>query len=414
MFTHDAATNVLYTCDAFGAHFCSTDPHDTDEAGLVPHFSLYYDCLMRPNARSVTTALRKVADMKVDAVATGHGPVLTRHIDGWVGRYGAWSAKAGAAAATVVLLHAGDYGASERLSLATARGLAKSGDVAVEQFDAATADAQELASAVARAAGVVVFAPPSDCPDAATSLATLVSSLKPGTRTLVAESYGGRDEPVDTLVASLVDAGAPPLIDALRVRSDPDDATAQRFEQAGTNLAKALTCKEAAARVKAAMGSDLAKALARVSGGLYVVTAARAGGGGASGAMVASWVAQAAFEPLAVTVAVAKDRAIESLLRVGDAFVLNVLSEDGAPAAMKHFLQRFPPGADRFAGVDWAPAAGCGAPVLAAAVAHCECAVVSRLETPDHYVVLAHVVEGGVADPNALTSVHRRKVATYY
>ena len=58
----------------------------------------------------------------------------------------------------------------------------------------------------------------------------------------------------------------------------------------------------------------MAKALARVSGGLYVVTAER---GGAKGAMIASWVAQASFEPLGLTIAVAKDRAIESLMQVG-------------------------------------------------------------------------------------------------
>lgn len=381
----------------------------------MPHFSLYYDCLMKANARSVLTALRKVSDLlPLSIVATGHGPMLTHHTAAWMERYATWSAAVGASTTSVVILHAGDYGESERLSLAASRGVAKSGDVAVEQFDAAVADPADLAAAVGRAKGVVLFAPPSDSPDAAASIATLVSSIKPGTRTLVAESAGGRDEPVDTLVTSLVDAGAAPLLAPLRVKTGVDASTLQLFEQAGTDLAQALTCKDAAARVKAAMGSDLAKALARVSGGLYVVTAARAGGGGASGAMVASWVAQAAFEPLAVTVAVAKDRAIESLLRTGDAFVLNCLSEANAPATMKHFLQRFPPGADRFAGVDWTPAASCGPPVLAAAVAHCECTVVSRLETPDHYVVLAHVTEGGVADSSALTAVHRRKVATYY
>ena len=36
----------------------------------------------------------------------------------------------------------------------------------------------------------------------------------------------------------------------------------------------------------------------------------------AKSAMVASWVAQASFEPLGLTIAVAKDRAIESLMQV--------------------------------------------------------------------------------------------------
>jgi flavin reductase (DIM6/NTAB) family NADH-FMN oxidoreductase RutF len=65
--------------------------------------------------------------------------------------------------------------------------------------------------------------------------------------------------------------------------------------------------------------------------------------------MLASWVSQASFQPLGVTIAVAKDRAIESLMQVGDQFVLNVLEEGNYQGLMKHFLKRFPPGADRFA-----------------------------------------------------------------
>ena len=67
------------------------------------------------------------------------------------------------------------------------------------------------------------------------------------------------------------------------------------------------------AKKKMAMSGEVAKALARISGGLYVVTAGR---GGARGAMIASWVAQASFEPLGLSIAVAKDRAIESLMQV--------------------------------------------------------------------------------------------------
>lgn len=65
---------------------------------------------------------------------------------------------------------------------------------------------------------------------------------------------------------------------------------AQEYEQTGTRLAQALTQKDSIARKKAAMSNDVAKALARLSSGLYVVTAAHRGG--ARGAMIASWVAQ--------------------------------------------------------------------------------------------------------------------------
>ena len=38
--------------------------------------SFYYDCLMKPNAKSVTTALRKVKDLPYTMIANGHGPIL--------------------------------------------------------------------------------------------------------------------------------------------------------------------------------------------------------------------------------------------------------------------------------------------------------------------------------------------------
>ena len=44
---------------------------------------------------------------------------------------------------------------------------------------------------------------------------------------IVAESYGGQDEPVDTIVSSLVDVNAAPLFDPLRVREVPTEATYQ-------------------------------------------------------------------------------------------------------------------------------------------------------------------------------------------
>lgn len=70
--------------------------------------------------------------------------------------------------------------------------------------------------------------------------------------------------------------------------------------------------------------SARAQALGRVVGTLCVLTARD---GDATGAMLASWVTQASFNPPGFTVAVKKDRAIESLLVVGAKFVLNILAE---------------------------------------------------------------------------------------
>lgn len=52
MFSFDHATRVMYTCDAFGMHYCAEDPYDSQLAPLEAHYRFYYDCLMLPNAKS--------------------------------------------------------------------------------------------------------------------------------------------------------------------------------------------------------------------------------------------------------------------------------------------------------------------------------------------------------------------------
>ena len=67
----------------------------------------------------------------------------------------------------------------------------------------------------------------------------------------------------------------------------------QGYEEAGTDLAQALTQKDKIARTKAAMSPEIARALARLSSGLYVVTAAHSN---ARGAMV--WSQRCCWLPL--------------------------------------------------------------------------------------------------------------------
>lgn len=56
---------------------------------------------------------------------------------------------------------------------------------------------------------------------------------------------------------------------------------------------------------------------------------------------------------------------------MGDDFVLNVLGEQESGPTMRHFLKRFPAGADRFEGVETLNAKN-GSPVLRSAIAHIE------------------------------------------
>ena len=205
-----------------------------------------------------------------------------------------------------------------------------------------------------------------------------------------------------------------------RLRSDPvkfspDAATVRTLEES-TRFGRSLRQEQRKQQRRGGGGlresrSDPAVlALGRVVGSLCVLTTRK---GSLSGAMVASWVSQASFTPPGITVAVAKDRAVEALLHKGDRFALNVLAEGRESGPMKQFLQPFEPGADRFEGLDLQSSPS-EQPLLPEALAWMEAEVKQRMECGDHWLVYGEVLHGGLFDSEANTAVHHRRSGANY
>ncbi|MEB3349480.1 MAG: diflavin flavoprotein [Cyanobacteriota bacterium] len=416
IFSFDHGCGILYTCDAFGLHYCSDDLFDVAPGAIAPDFRFYYDCLMGPNARSVLQALKRMDALPaIETIAVGHGPLLRHHLQLWIDDYRSWSSERSVGEAYAAVCYVSQYGFCDRLSQAIARGIGKAG-AQVQLVDLRATDPHELSALIGEASAVVVPTwPASPDVDLQAGIGTLLAALQTKQWVACYDAFGGNDEPIDTVAAQLRALGQKSAFEPLRIRQVPQTGDYQRCEEAGTDLGQLLTKEKTIAAIKS-LDADLDKALGRLSGGLYVVTASQhdAEGGSRSGAMVASWVSQASFEPPGLTVAVARDRAMEALLQVGDRFVLNILRDDNHQQLLRHFLRRFPPGADRFAGVTTLEGVAAGGPVLGDALAYLGCRVVQRLETPDHWVIYAEVEQGNVADTQAATAVHHRKVGNHY
>ncbi|WGV23864.1 diflavin flavoprotein [Halotia branconii] len=411
IFSFDHKTKILFTCDAFGLHYCSESTFDEDLKAIEADFRYYYDCLMGPNARSVLSALKRMAELKtIDMVATGHGPLLSHNVEELIGRYRTWSKKQTKAETVVGIFYVSEYGYSDRLAQAIANGISKT-DVAVEIVDlGAEVDLQELRELVSRCTGIVVGTPPlSGAASIQAALSTVLGSAKEKQAIGIFETGGGDDEPIDPLLSKFRNLGLTEGFPSIRIKQTPTENTYKQCEEAGTDLGQWVG-RDRSIKAMKSLGADLDKALGRISGGLYIITAKK---GDVSSAMLASWVSQASFKPLGFSIAVAKDRAIESLMQVGDRFVLNVLEEGNYQKLMRHFLKRFVPGADRFEGVRTQPAEN-GAPILTDALAYVECEVVSRMDCNDHWAVYSTVYAGRVSKPDALTAVHHRKVGNHY
>lgn len=414
MFTLDHATGMLFTCDAFGMHYCSDNAVDSEGVDeLLPHYSLYYDCLMKPNARSVLTALKKISEFDITTVAVGHGPILTLNPAEFIEKYRTWSEKATEKLGpSVAVFWVSNFGQSERLSQLYAHGLT-SCSVNVEMHDLNAVDAFEITECVARNEVIAIMAPPQGTA-ASANISNIIANVKPKKHQfMIMDSNGGEaQESIGLLRNRFLTANIPEAMPAMEVKEgNVTTQVMQGYEEAGMMLGKKVTQQIKASAAKK-QDKDLAKALGRLSSSLYIATAKKAG---VRHAMVASWVTPASAEPLGISLTIAKDRAMEPLLRIGDSFTLNIL-EEGKPSTlqlMKHFLQKFAPGVDRLDGVECFEGSN-GAAVLRGACAYIECKIIARMDASDHWVGYAEVTGGTVANPEAVAAVHHRKIGTYY
>lgn len=131
----------------------------------------------------------------------------------------------------------------------------------------------------------------------------------------------------------------------------------------------------------------IGKPLGKVPSGVYILTAAHAG---QTHAMLASWVQQAAFDPPAVSVAMAQDRPIYPLIRESGRFALSILGEHDAPL-MKRYARGIEPGQDAFEGVNTVKSPA-GIPCIADALGWLDCRVMSVCAFGgDHDLILGEV-----------------------
>ncbi|MBK1987985.1 diflavin flavoprotein [Sphaerospermopsis aphanizomenoides BCCUSP55] len=408
--TYDPQTEILFSDKLFGAHICGDQVFDEGWEVFNEDRRYYFDCLMAPHARQVETALDKLADLPVRLYATGHGPLVRYGLIELTHSYREWIQQQTNADMSVALIYASAYGNTATLAGAIARGITKAG-VSVESINCEFADPEEIKTAIEKSAGFVIGSPTlgGHAPTPVqTALGIVLSTATNNKLAGVFGSFGWSGEAVDLIESKLKDAGYRFGFDTIRVKFKPNEVTLQTCEEAGTDFAQALKRAARKSVVAKQPATNVEQAVGRIVGSLCVVTATQ---GEVKTGMLASWVTQASFSPPGLTIAVAKDRAMENLTHTGNQFVVNILTE--GREIRKQFMKVYAPGQDRFAGLETTEASN-GGVILNGALAYLECTVNNRMEVGDHWLVYATVDDGKVLNQDGVTAVHHRKSASYY
>ena len=409
--TYDPLTEVLYTDKLFGAHICSDQVFDEGWQVFLEDRRYYFECVMAPHARQVETALEKLSEFPARLYAPNHGPLVREGLIELAKVYRQGVKQQATQDMTVALIYASAYGNTAIVAQAIAHGITKAG-VGVESINCEFAEPGEIQAAVEKAAGFIIGSPTlgGHAPTPVqTALGIVLSTATKSKLAGVFGSFGWSGEAIDLIEGKLKDAGYRLGFEPIRVKFKPNDVTLQMCEETGTDFAQALK-KGKKVRAPIQPATSVEQAVGRILGSLCVVTAKQ---GDTSSAMLASWVSQASFSPPGLTIAVAKDRALESLMYSGNKFVLNILKEGNHLGLMKHFLKPFAPAEDRFAQVGYKDAEN-GCPILDDALAYLECSVQSRMEIGDHWLIYATLDNGQVLNLDGVTAVHHRKSGTHY
>jgi flavorubredoxin/flavin reductase (DIM6/NTAB) family NADH-FMN oxidoreductase RutF len=416
MCTYDESTKILYTDKLFGAHVCGDQVFDEGWEIFLEDRRYYFDCLMSPAAKQIETALDRLSEFSVQFYAPGHGPLVKYGLTALTQSYQQWCKQQQTQELNIALLYASAYGNTATVAQALASGITKAG-VSVQSINCEFTDIEEIKQALEKSSGFLMGSPtlgghmPTPMQ---TALGIVLNNAAKTQLAGVFGSFGWSGEAIDMLESKLKDAGYQFGFEPIRVKFKPDEQMMKYCEEVGTDFAQALRkVKKARTPRQAVSESQSARteqAVGRIVGSMSIVTTKQ---GNLTGAMLASWVSQATFNPPGLTIAVAKERAIESLMYKGGKFVLNILKEGNHLGLMKHFLKPFAPGEDRFAGVEITESEN-GCPILNESLAYLNCTVNSRMECGDHWLIYATVDNGQVLDNTGVTAVHQRKSGSHY
>ena len=151
------------------------------------------------------------------------------------------------------------------------------------------------------------------------------------------------------------------------------------------------------------------KALGRIPSGVFILTAAH---GGEAAALMASWIQQAAFDPPAVSVAMAKGRPIAEVIHASRRFALSIIP-DGDSSLMKRYARGVKQGEDPFAGVETIETPA-GVPAMKSALAWLECRLIHTCNFGgDHDLFVGEVVAGSILHPGQ-AFMHQRGSGFHY
>ena len=161
MFTYLVEDKILFTCDAFGCHYCDDRVFDDLVGDFDDAYEYYFRVILKPFSNYMLQAIDKIEKLDIDIIATGHGPVLRSN---WR-KYVDWARKMAQETEDkpvkhkVFMPYVSAYGNTRKIGEKIAEGIKSVGEIDVELMDIELVDISSLEEKVEKSTAIIIGSP---------------------------------------------------------------------------------------------------------------------------------------------------------------------------------------------------------------------------------------------------------------
>ncbi|MDP4143602.1 MAG: MBL fold metallo-hydrolase [Bacillota bacterium] len=244
MFTYLTGENILFSNDAFGQHFASSEifNDEVDETEVYQEAIKYYANILTPFSKLVAKKIDelKALNLPIDIIAPSHGILWRKDPMRIVEKYSEWAA--GNSQKSAVIVYNSMWGATHNMAEFIGKGIGQAG-VEYKIFNISTADRNDVMAEIFKAKGIIL--------GSSTVNNGLLTSLMPVIEDLMGlkfinkvgtsfGSYGWSGESPKLLTDYLTKAKIKVLQDGIKIKYMPDNKELEDCLQFGKSFAERM------------------------------------------------------------------------------------------------------------------------------------------------------------------------------
>jgi NADH oxidase (H2O-forming) len=164
MYTLLEEEKVLFTCDSFGAHYCSEEIYSDFSEAYTRAFKYYFDVIMRPFSRFMTRAIDLIKPLDLELICPGHGPVHRNNLKKAMDLSESYASEylklvVGRSPKNILIAYVSAYGYTRQAAEFIAEGIRETENLTTELLDIEELSLETLESKLITADGILIGSP---------------------------------------------------------------------------------------------------------------------------------------------------------------------------------------------------------------------------------------------------------------